>query len=118
MVFMQQNEHQIQVAVVQWFRLAYPKLILFSIPNGGVRNIVTAVKLKSEGVLAGVADLFLMSPNMNHHGMFIEMKAAKGKLSEQQKYFLEQAKAKGYAACVCYSFEEAQAAITNYLHNV
>ena len=112
------NEHQTQVAVVTWFRLAYPKLILFSIPNGGMRNIGTAVKLKSEGVLAGVADLFLMSPNKTHHGMFIEMKAAKGKVSEQQKYFLEQAKAKGYATCVCYSFEEAQAAITNYLHNV
>lgn len=112
------TEHQEQVAVVQWFRLTYPKLILFSIPNGGMRNIGTAVKLKSEGVLAGVADLFLMSPNINHHGLFIEMKVAKGKVSEQQKYFLEQAKAKGYAACVCYSFEEAQAAITNYLHNV
>ena len=111
------TEHQEQVAVVQWFRLAYPKLIIFSIPNGGVRNIGTAVKLKSEGVLAGVADLFLMQPNIHHHGMFIEMKAAKGKVSEQQKYFLEQAKAKGYAACVCYSFEEAQAAITNYLRD-
>lgn len=112
------NEHQIQVAVVTWFRLQHPKLILFAIPNGGMRNIGTAVKLKSEGVLAGVADLFLMSPNINHHGLFIEMKVAKGKVSEQQKYFLEQAKAQGYAACVCYSFEEAQAAINNYLHNV
>jgi hypothetical protein len=91
---------------------------MFAVPNGGVRNIGTAVKLKNEGVLAGVADLFLMQSNKTHHGMFIEMKAAKGKVSEQQKYFLEQAKAKGYAACVCYSFEEAQAAITNYLHNV
>ena len=112
------NEHQIQVAVITWFRLQYPKLILFAIPNGGVRNIVTAVKLKSEGVLAGVADLFLMQPTTTHHGLFIEMKAQKGKLSESQKYFLDQAKAKGYAACVCYSFEDAQKEIINYLHNV
>jgi hypothetical protein len=112
------NEHQIQVAVVQWFRLCYPRLIMFAIPNGGMRNIGTAIKLKNEGVIAGISDLFLMSPNKTHHGMFIELKSAKGKLSEQQKYFLEQAKAKGYAACVCYSFEEAQAAINNYLHNV
>jgi hypothetical protein len=112
------NEHQIQVAVITWFRLQHPKLIMFAIPNGGMRNIGTAIKLKNEGVLAGVADLFLMSPNATSHGLFIEMKAAKGKLSNQQKYFLEQAKTSGYATCVCYSFEEAQAAITNYLHNV
>ena len=112
------SEYDEQVALVQWFRLCYPKLLLFSIPNGEFRHITTAVKLKKSGVLAGVADLFLMSPNINHHGLFIEMKAAKGKVSDQQKYFLEQAKAKGYAACVCYSFEEAQAAINNYLHNV
>jgi hypothetical protein len=112
------NEHQIQVAVVTWFRMQYPKLILFAIPNGGMRNMGTAIKLKNEGVLAGVADLFLMSPNKTHHGLFIEMKAAKGKLSDSQKYFLEQAKAIGYASCVCYSFNEAQAAINNYLHNV
>ena len=112
------NEHQIQVAVITWFRLQYPKLIMFAIPNGGVRNIGTAVKLKNEGVLAGVADLFLMSPNATSHGLFIEMKAAKGKVSDQQKYFLEQAKAQGYSTCVCHSFDEAQAAILCYLRNV
>jgi hypothetical protein len=112
------NEHQIQVAVVTWFRLQYPKLIMFAIPNGGMRNIGTAIKLKNEGVLAGVADLFLMSPNKTHHGLFIEMKAAKGKVSDQQKYFLEQAQAKGYATCVCHSFDEAQAAIICFLRNV
>jgi hypothetical protein len=91
---------------------------MFAIPNGGMRNIGTAIKLKNEGVLAGVADLFLMLPNKTHHGLFIEMKAAKGKISNQQKYFLEQAQAQNYATCVCYSFDEAQAAINNYLHNV
>jgi hypothetical protein len=115
---MQQSEHQIQVAVVTWFRMQFPKLILFAIPNGGMRNIGTAIKLKNEGVLAGVADLFLMSPNKMHHGLFIEMKAAKGKVSDQQKYFLEQAQAKGYATCVCHSFDEAQAIINKYLHDV
>jgi hypothetical protein len=112
------NEHQTQVAVITWFRMQYPKLIMFAIPNGGVRNIVTAVKLKSEGVLAGVADLFLMKANTKYHGLFIEMKAPKGKVSDQQKYFIEQAKAQGYAACVCFGFDEAQAAINNYLRDV
>jgi hypothetical protein len=46
------------------------------------------------------------------------MKAAKGKVSDQQKYFLEQAKAQGYSVCVCHSFDEAQAVINKYLHDV
>lgn len=111
------NEHQEQAALIHWFRLQHPKYIIFAIPNGGVRNIGTAIKLKNEGVLAGVADLFLMVANKTHHGLFIEMKAAKGKVSDQQKYFIEQAHAQGYAACVCYGFDQAKDAITNYLQN-
>ena len=42
--------------LVQWFRLQHPKQTkcLFAIPNGGVRNIGTAIKLKREGVVPGV----------------------------------------------------------------
>lgn len=116
--FMQQNEHYEQSAVIQWFRLAYPKLIMFAIPNAAKRSPQLANYMKAEGMLAGVADLFLMKPSKTHHGLFIEMKSKTGKLTDQQKYFLEQAKAQGYAASVCFSFEEAQAAITNYLHDV
>lgn len=112
------SEYDEQVALINWFRFQFPKLILFSIPNGEFRHITTAIKLKKSGVLSGVSDLFLMKPNKKYHGMFIELKSAKGKLTDQQKYFLEQAKAQGYAASVCFSFEEAQAAITNYLHDV
>ena len=41
---------------------------LFAIPNGGARHIGTAIKLKSEGVTAGVSDLFLMIPSGQKHG--------------------------------------------------
>ena len=115
---MQQNEHYEQSAVIQWFRLAYPKLIIFAIPNAAKRSPQLANYMKAEGMLAGVADLFLMKPSKTHHGLFIEMKSKTGKLTDQQKYFLEQAKAQGYATCVCFSFEEAQAVITNYLQDV
>lgn len=112
------SEHQIQVALFQWMRISNPKTIMFSIPNAAKRSPQLANYMKAEGMLAGVSDIFLMKPNKKYHGMFIELKSAKGKLTDQQKYFLEQAKAQGYATCVCFSFEEAQAAITNYLHDV
>ena len=111
------SEHDEQVALINWFRYHSPKYILFSIPNGGMRNIGTAIKLKREGALAGVSDLFLMKANAKYHGLFIEMKALKGKVSDEQKYFIEQAKEQGYAAEVCYGFEQAQSVILKYLHD-
>jgi len=116
---MKTTEHQEQVALVTWFRLQYKqnKYCLFAIPNGGSRHIVTAVKLKAEGVLAGVSDLFLMIPKGEYHGMFIEMKAKGGKLSESQKEFMEAASSMNYKAVVCYGFDEAKEAITKYLQD-
>ena len=109
------TEHQEQVALISWFRLQYPGLVIFAIPNGGVRTIGTAKKLKAEGVLAGVSDLFLMFPCKAYHGMFIEMKTKIGKVSASQKAFQSIAKKMGYNAIVCYSFEEAAAKIKEYL---
>jgi len=74
------EEHQIQVACVRWFRLQYSKLSLnlFAVPNGGRRDKVTAGKLKAEGVVAGVADLLLLVPSGCFHGLAIEMKTRTG----------------------------------------
>ena len=111
------SEHTEQVAVIQWFRLQHKKYAkcLFSIPNGGVRHIGTAVKLKAEGGMAGVPDLFLMIPAADYHGLFIEMKVKGGKLSDSQKEFMGLATLMGYQAVVCYGFESAKDAITEYL---
>ena len=42
------EEHKIQVSMVNWFRLQYPSMRhnLFSVPNGGRRDAVTGAKLK------------------------------------------------------------------------
>ena len=111
------TEHTEQVAVIQWYRYQYPKYAkcLWAIPNGGVRHIGTAVKLKAEGGMAGVPDLFLMIPKDGWHGLFIEMKVKGGKLSDSQKEFMGLATLMGYQAVVCYGFDEAKDAITEYL---
>ncbi len=59
------EEHKIQVSMVEWFRMKYPSMRhnLFAVPNGGRRDAVTGAKLKAEGVLAGVADLILLKSN-------------------------------------------------------
>jgi hypothetical protein len=74
--------------------------------------------MKQEGLLSGVSDLFLMKANKHFYGLFIEMKARGGKVSDQQRYFIEQAIANGYAAYVCYGFDDAQTVILEYLRDV
>jgi hypothetical protein len=112
------SEHLEQKALIQWFRMQYPKYAkcLWAIPNGGARHIRTAVTLKQEGVLSGVSDLFLMIPRGLNHGLFIEMKAKDGRLSDAQKEFIGMAQMMGYKAEVCYGFEQAKKIVTTYLH--
>lgn len=114
-----QKEHIEQKLLIRWFRMQYPAIskCLFAIPNGGVRHIKTALKLKEEGVLSGVSDLFLMMPKGNFHGMFIEMKAEKGKIQPSQQEFLNLANSLNYKAIVCFGFENAKQYIQNYLQD-
>ena len=120
---MRYTEHDEQVKLIQWATLntaAHPELaMLYAIPNGGQRNIITAAKLKAEGVKSGVPDLFLAVAKTvdgkQKHGLYIEMKSAKGKTSHSQKWWLEHLAIGGYETAVCYSFDEARKAICGYL---
>ena len=116
---MKQTEHEEQVKLFTWARLQsakHPQLtMMFAIPNGGQRNIVTATKLKAEEVKSGVPDIFLAYPSSHSHGLFIEMKSAKGKVSENQREWIAGLSAHGYMCAVCYSFDEAKKVIAEYL---
>lgn len=110
-------EHELQSACVEWFRYQFPnyRLRLFAIPNGGKRNIRTAVKLKREGVLPGVPDLFLAIPRLHYGGLWIEMKAgAAGKITEAQKE-LHAELSTAYSVKVARSFSEFEKIIKDYL---
>jgi len=111
------TEHDAQVALIKWFRIKYKDIsnCLFAIPNGGLRHYKVALKLKREGVLAGVSDLFLMIPKDKWHGCFIEMKIEKGRLSDKQKDFLDAAQEQGYFTIVGYGFLDASKKIEDYL---
>lgn len=98
---------------------------LHHIPNGGGRDIVTAGRLKAEGVKPGVCDLFLPLPKnvlvdgkpKFFCGLYIEMKKP-GKLadtSEEQDDFIEFTRGVGYFVMVCDSWEFAWEVIDWYL---
>ena len=109
-----------QIALMQWAELATVAGYrvtdyLFAIPNGGKRNIREAARLKRMGVKAGVSDLFLPIPCGPAHGLWIELKAGKGRPTEAQSAWLSRMALQGYATCVCHGAEEAIRAITAYL---
>ena len=108
------SEHSLQVQCVQWFRFAFPNKLIFAVPNGGARNIVVATKLRAEGVLKGVPDLFIPEPNLNYHGLFIELKVGYNKPTEYQKELMQKLIFRKYACAVCYTFEEFEKIVKDY----
>lgn len=114
---MRNIESQIQTACVNWFRYEYPKWAynLFSVPNGGYRHIATARAIKKEGALSGVSDLLLLLPTDSFHGLLIEMKAEKGRLSKNQKEWLAHMELFNYMPIVCHSFDEFKASVEAYI---
>lgn len=114
------SEHQLQAAVITWWRLAHrkyglPEFSLFAIPNGGARDVITGALLKKEGVRKGVVDLMLAYPKAGAHGLFIEMKTGSNKPSDEQQEFIAFVEAQGYRASVHWATDSAIKAIEEYL---
>jgi hypothetical protein len=108
-----------QMAVVAWCERnkdIYPELqLIFHVPNGGKRNAIEGAKFKRLGVKAGVPDLCLPVPKKDYHGLFIEMKYGKGRLSKEQSKWIEELSKQGYMCRVCNGAEEAVRVINEYL---
>ena len=120
------TEHGNQAAVFQWIAItgqyAYPELRLaFAVPSGGLRDKVTAARLKAEGVKAGVSDVFLPVPRLGYHGMWAELKRekyrnhTKGGRSDDQIKFQDAMKQQGYYCVTCYGWEEMVGKLVEYM---
>ncbi len=114
------EEHKIQVSMVNWFRLQYPLMHhnLFSVPNGGRRDAVTGAKLKAEGVLPGVSDLILLKSNRFYGALLIETKTKKGIQRQSQKELEAKITADGYKYVICRSLDDFIKVVTDYLNNM
>ena len=109
------SEHTEQAVFVGLVRNFYPEVLIFAIPNGGLRDKRTAVKLKAEGVLAGVPDLMIAEPRATYSGLFVEMKRKGGRVSKAQVEVREKLEAKGYRVHVAQGSEEAFALFELYM---
>lgn len=95
---------------------------MFAIPNGGARDPRTGARLKMTGVKPGVPDTFLPVPFGQYAGLFIEMKKPAdkdkkkraGSTSSEQDDYIAFLSAMHYRCEVCFTWEEAVAALKAY----
>lgn len=98
------SEHLEQVRLVSWFRRNYPDVRIFAIPNGGARSGPQGAKLKAEGVVPGVPDLFV--PEWL---LWVEVKRQKGgTVSPDQKIWIAYLERIGHRCIVGRGFEDAK----------
>jgi hypothetical protein len=90
------SEHAEQVTLISEFKREFPSVLIFSIPNGGFRDMNTAKKLKAEGAVKGIPDLFIPAWKT-----WVEMKRTKGgTLSPEQKKMKSHLESIGYKVIV------------------
>lgn len=113
---LEEDEQQALFQWIDWMSGTHPELeMLFHIPNGGKRGKLEAIRLKREGVKAGVPDLFLPVARGDYHGLFIELKAGKGVASLMQREWIVRLEKQGYRAQIAVGWEAAAKAIMEYL---
>ena len=117
------TEHEEQTALMDWLYLMsrkYPELNLFyHVPNEGKRSPAAAMKLLAEGLKKGVPDNFLPVARGGYHGLYIELKRTKGgKLSPEQRQWLDDLNAQGYLAVECKGWEAAAKVIEKYMQMI
>jgi hypothetical protein len=114
-------ESELQRAIIKWWSFAHRGLgvederMLYSVPNGGKRGLITACILKAEGARPGVPDLFLAVPRGGFHGFYLELKSPVGRPSPDQVSFMESARKQGYKAEISKEWNHATSLIESYL---
>lgn len=120
-------EDHLHIACVRWFALEYPELfpLLLHPQNEGKRSRFERYKFKRMGMQAGWPDLMLMAlkytnpvagyPGYARLGLAVELKIKPNKPTTAQLDKLERLEQEGWKTAVCYSFEEFQKIVREYL---
>lgn len=114
------SEAEEQKALFRWAELVkgkYPVLeLMYHIPNEGRRSLSNGRYLKDQGMKRGVPDICLPVPAHHYTALYIEMKRRDGgKISREQRGWIEALNRVGNLAVVCCGWEEARTVILEYL---
>jgi len=109
------DEYDIQCKFVQAVRQYYPDLLFTISPQSMKLPMRTAVGFSRLGYRKGTPDVTIHEPRGKYHGLFIEFKSEKGKLTKEQQEFKELAEKRGYCFKMHRSASEAFQALKHYL---
>lgn len=100
------SEIEIQTLFRSRCRILCPRVSLVAIPNGAKRSQWAAMQAKREGMQSGFPDIMALAPG----GLcaFLEMKSAKGRLSDNQAEWLDRLHGMGFP---CGVFRDADKAV-------
>lgn len=109
-----------QAALLKEIELRYPEAfkLIYHVPNGGHRHKLVAIKLKGQGVKAGVPDLVLPMARGGYFGLYIEFKAMPpfdAAVSSSQDAYIQALIDQGYLAVVCRGHIDALECLRAYL---
>lgn len=108
------SEAEEQAAVVEY--CDYLGIPVYHIPNEGKRSRRTGGSLKAQGLRPGVPDLCIPVARGEYHALYIEMKAAHGRITKSQEHWIYALRKNGNAAFVCYGADNARDLIDHYLN--
>lgn len=102
---MNHPEDALTAAAMHWLDLMgnVHGFLAWHVPNGGKRNAREAARFKGMGVKAGIPDIHIVKGGRLY---LIELKAARGTLSEAQKARIKRLVECGAECAVCRSLED------------
>jgi hypothetical protein len=115
------SEHSHQAALFQWARLpaviaAFPGIDLLEASLNGVHlSKAQAGKAYAAGMLRGALDLNLPVARSGFHGLRIEMKFGRNKMTDDQKWYAARLIEEGWRVETCWDWTHARDIIAEYL---
>lgn len=114
---LEKDEQMLLFDWAEWAACSHPELaLLYHIPNEGKRSKFVGYKLQAQGMRRGVPDICLPVPRGGYGALYVELKRRKGgRVSEEQRVWIDALNRAGNKAVICKGFDEAKAAIEEYL---
>lgn len=124
---MKYQEDDLQMSVCRFLDLS--GVLWTHVANERKTSPIAGRRLKMKGVKSGVPDCLIFEPRGRFVGLAIELKVerdngskqngqprkkTKGRLTENQKYWLTELSLRGWSTCVCYNFDEVIEQFENY----
>lgn len=113
------DEYTLQKDCINWLKSDFPTLKnRFTATVGGARlasGPASYAKLRASGYLPGIPDVLIFKAQQPYHGLFIELKTARGVVSETQATVHAALRSEGYCVVVVRSFDAFKKAVHAYL---